>query len=105
MIFPSLHRFAKNRGLVDDLDFVDQVIHCVVRLRLDGSLAAIVRTSDRQNSKKVPVSKIPARTSAAIACLGADTINRVVPGFDSEANNFARQTQALFVDQLEIAQK
>ena len=87
MIFPALHRFAKNRGLLDDLDFVEQTIHCVLRLRPDGSLAGIVRATDKEQSKRFLVSKIPPRNSAAIACLGADTLNRVIPAFDPEAND------------------
>jgi len=101
MIFQALHRFAKTHGLLDDLDFVEQTIHCVLRLEQDGSLASVVRASDKDNSRQVRVAKIPARTSAAIACLGADTLNRVIAGFDPEANKFAQQTQSLFVDQLE----
>jgi len=101
MIFPALHRFAKDRGLLDDLDFVEQTIHCVLRLRQAGSLAGVLRVSDRDQTKRVLVSKIPPRTSAAIACLGADTLNRVIPYFDPEANDFARKTQTLFLDQLE----
>jgi CRISPR-associated protein Csd1 len=104
MIFPALHRFAKTHGLLDDLDFVEQTIHCVLRLEQDGSLASVVRASDKESSRQVRVAKIPARTSAAIACLGADTLNRVIAGFDPEANKFAQQTQSLFVDQLESVQ-
>jgi CRISPR-associated protein Csd1 len=103
MIFQALHRFAKARGLLDDLDFVEQPIHCVIRLGRDGSLAGIVRVTDTTQTKRILVSRIPARTSAAIACLGADTLNRVIPDFDPEANKFARQSQKLFVQQLEQA--
>ncbi len=101
MIFPALHRFAKGRGLLDDLDFVEQTIHCVLRLTQDGVLAGVVRVSGNDQTKKVFVSKIPPRTSAAIACLGADTINRVIPDFDPEANPFAHKSQKLFVERLE----
>src|SRR5437763_1365849 len=55
----------------------------------------------RADLKDVGISQIPPRTSSAIACLGADTLNRVIPDFDSEANDFARKTQKLFVSQLE----
>src|ERR1041385_2670225 len=101
MIFPALHRFAKDRGLLEDLDSVEQTVHCVLRLRQDGSLAGVVRVSDKDQTKSVRVSKIPPRTSAAIACLGADTLNRIIPDFDPEANDFARKTQKLFLEQLE----
>lgn len=100
MIFQALYRFAKIQRLLDDLDFVEQPIHCVIRLQRDGSLAGLVRVTDKTQTKRVLVSKIPARNSAAIACVGADTLNRIVPGFDPEANDFARQTQKLFVEQL-----
>jgi CRISPR-associated protein Csd1 len=105
MIFQALHRFAKAQGLLDDLDYVEQPIHCVIRLGPDGSLAGIVRVTDKTQTKRVLVSRLPARTSAAIACLGADTFNRVIPEFDPEANKFARQSQKLFVQQLERAGK
>ena len=101
MIFQALHRFAKNRRLLDDLDFVQQTIHCVLRLRSDGSAAKVFRVSDQAQTKRVSVSRIPPRNSAAIACLGADTLNRVIPDFDPEANTFAHATQRLFLEQLE----
>jgi CRISPR-associated protein Cas8c/Csd1 subtype I-C len=104
MIFPVLHRFAKIRGLLDDVDFVEQTIHCVLRLEQDGSLASVVPASDKENVMRARVAKLPARTSAAIACLGADTLNRVIPGFDPEANKFAQQTQSLFIGKLETVQ-
>ena len=99
MIFPALYRFATNHGLLEDLDFVGQTIHCVFLLHLDGTLSSIVRG----DVKGIGVSRIPPRTASAIACLGADTLNRVIPNFDPEANDFARQTQKLFVSQLEAA--
>jgi len=101
VIFQALYRFAKSRKLLDDLDFTEQAVHCVIRLRRSGSVVGIVRVTDKDQTKRVLVSKIPPRTSAAIACLGSDTLNRVIPHFDSEANAFARQTQKLFIHQLE----
>jgi CRISPR-associated protein Csd1 len=100
MIFQALHRFAQARGLLNDLDFVEQTIHCALRLGGNGSLLTVIRVSDKDQSRKIFVSKIPPRTSAAIACLGADTLNRVIPDFDSQANLFARKTQQLFIEQL-----
>src|SRR5258708_27435835 len=101
MIFPALYRFAKSRGLLEDIDFAGQTIHCVLRLSPDGTVLSVVRG----DVKSVKVSRIPPRTSSAIACLGADTLNRVIPDFDPEANDFARQTQKLFLAQLAAAYK
>lgn len=97
MIFPALYRFATNNGLLEDFDFVGQTIHCVICLHLDGTLSNIVRG----DVSDVMVSRISPRTSSAIAYLGADTLNRVIPDFDAEANDFAKKTQKLFVSQLE----
>jgi CRISPR-associated protein Csd1 len=105
MIFQALYRFAKSQKLLDDLDFTEQAIHCVIRLRRSGSLAGILRVTDKDQTKRVLIAKIPTRTSAAIACLGSDTLNRVVPHFDSKANAFAKQTQKLFIEQLESVRK
>ena len=100
MIFPALHRFAQSRGLLDDLDFTEQTIHAVVSLRGDGSLVGVFPVGDKKNPVKKAVSRIGARNSAAIACLGADTANRIIPGIDPDANRFAIETQALFLNQL-----
>lgn len=106
MIFQALHRFARNhtlpdgRGLMDDLDFVEQTIHCVIRVRGDGSLGAIIRTTDKTQELKGHVAKLPPRNSKAIPCLGADTLDRVIPKFDRKPNAFPRQTQQLFLRQL-----
>lgn len=100
MIFPALHRFAQSRGLLDDLDFTEQTIHAVIDLRADGKLIGIFSVGDKGNPIKKAVSRIASRTSAAIACLGADTANRIVPGLDPAANRLALETQTLFVAQL-----
>ena len=105
MIFQALYRFAKSQNLLDDTQFTDQTIHCVIRLRRSGSLAGILRVTDKEQTKRILVSKISSRNSAAIACLGSDTLNRVVPHFDSKANAFARKTQKLFIEQLELVSK
>ena len=86
-----LLRFASDHaqphgGLLDDTAFVDQSIHCALLLRADGSVAAVTRVSDKTNQRIVQVAKLPPRNSAAIACLGTDTLGRVIPGFDPEAN-------------------
>lgn len=100
MIFPALHRFAVTRGLLDDLDFTEQTIHAIVDLRADGSLIGVFPVGDKKNPLKKNVSRIAARNSAAIACLGADTANRVLPGLDPDANRLALETQSLFLAQL-----
>lgn len=100
MIFPALHRFALSRGLLDDLDFTEQTIHARVDLRADGSLVGVFPIGDKKDPVKKSVSRIGARNSAAIACLGADTANRVIPGLDPTANRLAVETQTLFVEQL-----
>ncbi|MFA6287424.1 MAG: type I-C CRISPR-associated protein Cas8c/Csd1 [Opitutaceae bacterium] len=100
MIFPALYRFAKARGLLGDTAFEEKTLHCALLLRADGSLASVVTLTDKTNKRIVKVAKLPFRGSKAIACLGADTLGRVVPGFDPEANKFAIQTQQLFRDQL-----
>lgn len=100
MIFPALHRFAKDRGLLGDTAFEEKTLHCALFLRADGSLASVLPLTDKTNKRIVKVAKLPFRGSKAIACLGADTLGRVVPGFDPEANKFAIQTQQLFREQL-----
>jgi CRISPR-associated protein Csd1 len=100
MIFPALHRFAVTRGLLDDLDFTEQTIHAIVDLRADGALIGVFPVGDKKNPLKKNVSRIAARNSAAIACLGADTANRILPGLDPEANRLALETQSLFLAQL-----
>lgn len=100
MIFPALHRFAQSRGLLDDLDFTEQTIHAVINLQTDGTFVGVFPVGDKKNPVKKAVSRIGARNSAAIACLGADTANRVIPGLDPDANRFAVETQSLFVAQL-----
>lgn len=100
MIFPALHRFAVTRGLLDDLDFTEQTIHAIVDLRADGSLIGVFPVGDKKNPLKKNVSRIAARNSAAIACLGADTANRILPGLDPDANRLALETQSLFLTQL-----
>jgi len=100
MIFPALHRFAVTRRLLDDLDFTEQTIHAIVDLHPDGSLIGVFPVGDKKNPLKKNVSRIAARNSAAIACLGADTANRILPGLDPEANRLALETQSLFLTQL-----
>jgi CRISPR-associated protein Csd1 len=100
MIFPALHRFALSHGLLDDLDFTEQVIHARIDLRVDGTFVGVFPIGDKKEPVKKPVSRIAARNSAAIACLGADTANRVIPGLDPAANRLAVETQSLFVEQL-----
>ena len=101
MIFQKLHAFAKQRGLLDDLDFVTQTIHGVIPLKADGTLAgAPLRLGDKKKPVVRSTAKLPARNSAAIAGLGADTLGRIVPGFDPAANAFARLTQQLFREQM-----
>lgn len=103
MIFPALHRFAVTRGLLDDLDFTEQTIHAIVDLRADGSFIGIFPVGDKKSPLKKNVSRIGARNSAAIACLGADTANRILPGLDPDANRLALETQSLFLAQLKVA--
>jgi CRISPR-associated protein Csd1 len=100
MIFPALHRFALSRGLLDDLDFTEQTIHARIDLRPDGTLVGVFPVGDKKDPVKKAISRIGARNSAAIACLGADTANRVIPGLDPEANRLAVETQTLFLEQL-----
>lgn len=100
MIFPALHRFAQSRGLLDDLDFTEQTIHAVLDLHTDGTFIGVFPVGDKKSPLKKPVSRIGARTSAAIAGLGADTANRIIPGLDPDANRFALETQTLFLEQL-----
>ncbi|MBC7366544.1 MAG: hypothetical protein H7343_06995, partial [Undibacterium sp.] len=100
MIFPALHRFAVTRGLLDDLDFTEQTIHAIIDLRADGTLIGVFPVGDKKNPLKKNVSRIAARNSAAIACLGADTANRIIPGLDPDANRLALETQSLFLAQL-----
>lgn len=100
MIFPALHRFALSRGLLDDLDFAEQTIHARIDLRPDGTLVGVFPIGDKKDPVKKAISRIGARNSAAIACLGADTSNRVIPGLDPEANRLAIETQTLFLEQL-----
>ncbi len=101
MIFQKLHAFARQRGLLDDLDFVGQTIHGVFSLRVDGTLAgAPLPLGEKKKPFVKSTAKLPARNSAAIAGLGADTLGRIVPGFDPAANAFARRTQQLFLEQM-----
>ena len=101
MIFQKLHAFAKQRGLLDDLDFVGQTIHGVIPLQADGALAGVpLRLGDKKNPLVRSTARLPARNSMAIAGLGADTLGRIVPGFDPAANAFARRTQQLFLEQM-----
>ena len=100
MIFPALHRFALSRGLLDDLDFAEQTIHARIDLRSDGTFVGVFPVGDKKDPVKKSISRIGARNSAAIACLGADTANRVIPGLDPEANRLAVETQTLFLEQL-----
>lgn len=100
MIFPALHRFALSHGLLDDLDFTEQTIHARIDLRADGSFVGVFPIGYKKEPVKKPISRIAARNSAAIACLGADTSNRVIPGLDPDANRLAVETQTLFADQL-----
>ncbi|HLP10212.1 MAG TPA: type I-C CRISPR-associated protein Cas8c/Csd1 [Opitutaceae bacterium] len=100
MIFPALHRFALSRGLLDDLDFTEQTIHARIDLRADGTLVGVFPVGDKKDPVKKAISRIGARNSAAIACLGADTANRVIPGLDPDANRLAVETQTLFFEQL-----
>lgn len=104
MIFPALHRFALSRGLLDDLDFTEQTIHARIDLRADGTLIGVVPVGDKKSPVKKSVSRIAARNSAAIACLGADTANRIIPGLDPDANRLALETQKLFLAQLRAVQ-
>jgi CRISPR-associated protein Csd1 len=104
MIFPALHRFAVTRGLLDDLDFTEQTIHAIIDLRADGTLIGVFPVGDKKNPLKKNVSRISARNSAAIACLGADTANRILPGLDADANRLALETQSLFLAQLSAVQ-
>lgn len=103
MIFPALHRFALSRGLLDDLDFTEQTIHAVIDLRADGAFVGLQPVGDKKNPVKRGVSRIAARNSSAIACLGADTANRVVPGLEPNAKGITIATQALFLEQLRAA--
>jgi CRISPR-associated protein Csd1 len=100
MIFPALHRFALSHGLLDDLDFTEQTIHARIDLRADGAFIGVFPVGDKKAPVKKPISRIGARNSAAIACLGADTANRVIPGLDPYANRLAIETQTLFLEQL-----
>lgn len=100
MIFPALHRFAQSRGLLDDVDFTAQTIHARIDLRADGTLTGIFPVGDKKAPIKKAISRISARNSAAIACLGADTANRVIPGLDPDAKRLALETQTLFLAQL-----
>ncbi len=100
MIFPSLYRFALSRNLLDDLDFTEQVIRARIDLEADGAFVGVFSVGDRKEPVKKQVSRIAARNSAAIACLGADTANRILPGLDPEANRLAVETQILFLEQL-----
>lgn len=104
MIFPALHRFALSRGLLDDLDFTEQTIHAVIDLRDDGGFVGLQPVGDKKNPVKRGVSRIASRNSAAIACLGADTANRVIPGLEPNAKPITIATQALFLEQLRAAQ-
>jgi len=104
MIFPALHRFAQSRGLLDDLDFTDQTIHARIDLRADGTFVGVFPIGEKKAPVKKPVSRIGARNSAAIACLGADTANRILPGLDPDANRLALETQKLFLEQLRSVQ-
>lgn len=104
MIFPALHRFAQSRGLLDDLDFTEQTIHARIDLRADGAFVGIFPVGEKKAPVKKSVSRIGARNSAAIACLGADTANRILPGLDADANRLALETQKLFLDQLRAVQ-
>jgi CRISPR-associated protein Csd1 len=100
MIFPALHRFAQSRGLLDDLDFTEQTIHAVIHLDAIGGFAGLFPVGDKKAPVKKSVSRIAARNSAAIACLGADTANRVLPGLEPDAKSITVATQSLFLEQL-----
>lgn len=101
MIFQSLHQLAQDRGLLADLEFVEQKIHWALRLDSDGSLSSVVQLSTKDNERSLSISKIPSRTSRAIACLGADTVDRVIPEFVPDEKPRSVKTQALFLAQLE----
>ncbi len=100
MIFPALHRFAQSRGLLDDLDFTEQTIHAVIHLDAAGAFVGLFPVGDKKAPVKKSVSRIAARNSAAIACLGADTANRVLPGLEPDAKPITVATQTLFLEQL-----
>jgi CRISPR-associated protein Csd1 len=100
MIFPALHRFAQSRGLLDDLDFTEQTLHAVIHLSASGAFTGLFPVGDKKAPVKKSVSRIAARNSAAIACLGADTANRVLPGLEPDAKPITVATQSLFLDQL-----
>lgn len=100
MIFPALHRFAQSRGLLDDLDFTEQTLHAVIHLSATGAFIGIFPVGDKKVPVRKSVSRIAARNSAAIACLGADTANRVLPGLEPDAKPITISTQSLFLDQL-----
>lgn len=100
MIFPALHRFAQSRGLLDDVDFTEQTIHAVLHLDASGAFTGLFPVGDKKAPVKKAVSRIAARNSAAIACLGADTANRVLPGLEPEAKPITVATQSLFLEQL-----
>ena len=100
MIFPALHRFAQSRGLLDDLDFTEQTIHAVIHLDASGAFTGLFPVGDKKAPVKKSVSRIAARNSAAIACLGADTANRVLPGLEPDAKPITVATQSLFLEQL-----
>jgi CRISPR-associated protein Csd1 len=100
MIFSALHRFAQSRGLLDDLDFTEQTLHAVIHLDVYGGFTGLFPVGDKKAPVKKPVSRIAARNSAAIACLGADTANRVLPGLEPDAKPITAATQSLFLEQL-----
>jgi CRISPR-associated protein Csd1 len=104
MIFQALHKFAKEHDLLSDVDFTSQKISAYIALTAEGSFRDVFTVGDKKSPIVLDVSKIPPRNSAAIPALGADTIGRIVPGFDPKANAFAVKTQRLFNDQLKTMQ-
>jgi CRISPR-associated protein Csd1 len=96
MIFQALYQFAKEQKLLDDLDHDNQGIHCVIRLSQTGDFLGVIDERERATVLEIPVSEIGSRTSAAIAAIGADTMNHVIPGHSSKEKERDRQTQRLF---------
>lgn len=105
MIFQALHTFATEHDLLSDIDFTPQRIAAYIGLSSEGKFGGVFTTGDKNAPMILPVSKIPPRNSAAIPALGADTAGRIIPKFDPKANDFAIQTQTLFIAQLRTAQE
>ncbi len=100
MIFQELHKFAQREHLLDAIEFTSQKIRFSINIDINGIYKSISPLGNGKEGLTLDISKIPSRNSRAIACLGADTLDRVLPGFNPEVKERTIETQKLFLQQM-----